>query len=294
MAEEIDVVVVGAGQAGLSVSHELTHAGVDHVVLERDQVAASWRGRWDSFCLVTPNDTARLPGGEYAGADPRGFLPRDGVVAYLERYAAGFDAPVRSGVQVRSLRQAADGTLTLGTDDGTITARAVVAATGAFQRPHRPAWVAALPSRLAVLDARDYHNPGTLPAGAVLVVGSGQTGCQIAEELHLAGRDVILACGRAPWVPRQPEGRDIFYWFLKTRFMEMSVSSCPLRRPGCWRIPRPPGSRAATISTTARSRRSGSTWSDECTAWTATRRPSPTIWAIRWRSVMPATPTFGP
>ena len=227
VGEEIDVVVVGAGQAGLAVSHELAGAGVAHVVLESDRVAAGWRGRWDSFCLVTPNDTIRLPGGEYAGDDPHGFLPRDGVVAHLERYAARFGAPVRAGVEVRSLRQTADGTLILDTGDGTISARTVVAATGAFQRSHRPAWVASLPAWLLVLDARGYRNPATLPTGAVLVVGSGQTGCQIAEELHLAGRQVVLACGRAPWVPRRIEGRDVVYWMLESNFMEMSVSDLP-------------------------------------------------------------------
>ena len=213
MDEEIDVVVVGAGQAGLAVSHELTQVGVAHVVLESDRVAAGWRGRWDSFCLVTPNDTILLPGGEYAGGDPHGCLPRDGVVAHLERYAARFGAPVRAGVQVRSLRPSADGTLRLDTGDGTITARAVVAATGAFQRPYRPAWAAALPSWLTVLDSRP--------------------GCQIAEELHLAGRDVVLACGRAPWAPRQIEGRDLVYWMLEANLMEAPVSDLPSGgRPG--------------------------------------------------------------
>jgi putative flavoprotein involved in K+ transport len=197
---EIDVVVVGAGQAGLAVSHELTRADVAHVVLERDTVAASWRGRWDSFCLVTPNDSILLPGGAYDGADPHGYLPRDDVVAHLERYAAGFGAPVRTGVQVRSLRRGGDGTLTLGTDDGAISARAVVVATGAYPRAHRPDWVSSVPERLPVLDAADYRNPSTLPPGGVVVVGSGQTGCQLAEELHLAGRHVVRAraVGSAP------------------------------------------------------------------------------------------------
>jgi putative flavoprotein involved in K+ transport len=227
MSDEIDVVVVGAGQAGLSCSHELTEAGVEHVVLERDRVGAAWHGRWDSFCLVIPNDTIRLPGGEYRGDDPHGFLPRDRVVGHLEGYAAGFGAPVRTGVNVVSLDQAHDGSLVLGTGDGNITARAVVVSTGAYQRAHRPAAVASLPSWLPVLDTADYRNPGMLPDGAVLVIGSGQTGCQIAEEIRLTGRDVALVCGRAPWIPRRLEGRDMAYWLLETPFFEMSVAELP-------------------------------------------------------------------
>ena len=227
MGDEIDVVVVGAGQAGLSVSHELTRAGVEHVVLERDRVGASWHGRWDSFALVTPNDFILLPGGEYRGDDPHGFLPRDEIVGHLEAYAVGFGAPVRTGVRVDSLDQADDGRLLLTTADGTITARAVVVSTGAYQRAHRPDPVASLPSWLPVLDAADYRNPGMLPDGDVLVIGSGQTGCQIAEELRLAGRGVTLVCGRAPWCPRRLEGRDIVDWILETPFLEMSVADLP-------------------------------------------------------------------
>ena len=227
MGDEIDVVVVGAGQAGLAVSHELTAAGVEHTVLERDRIGASWHGRWDSFCLVTPNDSILLPGGEYRGDDPHGFLPRDEIVGHLGAYAASFGAPVRTGVQVDSLDQTEDGRLQLETTDGTITARAVVVSTGAYQRAHRPEPVAALPPWLPVLDAADYRNPGLLPDGDVLVIGSGQTGCQIAEELRLAGRGVTLVCGRAPWCPRRLEGRDIVDWILETPFLEMSIADLP-------------------------------------------------------------------
>jgi putative flavoprotein involved in K+ transport len=137
--ERIDVVVVGAGQAGLATSFELTRAGVGHVVLERGRVGETWRGRWDSFCLVTPNWTVQLPGGAYDGDDPDGFMPRDEIVAFLERYASSFEAPVRSGVEVTSLRSAANGGFVLETVDGPgIHARSVVVATGAYQRPHRP------------------------------------------------------------------------------------------------------------------------------------------------------------
>src|SRR6516225_7535402 len=130
MAEDIDVVVVGAGQAGLAMSHELASAGVEHVVLERGRVGETWRGRWDSFCLVTPNWTVQLPGGVYDGDDPDGFMLRDEIVGFLERYASCFAAPVRSGVDVTSLRSAADGGFVLETAEGSqICAGSVVVAT---------------------------------------------------------------------------------------------------------------------------------------------------------------------
>lgn len=227
-AEEIDVVVIGAGQAGLATSRELTAAGVRHVVLEQaDGVGSSWAGRWDSFCAVTPNHTIRLPGGEYRGDDPHGYLPRDAIVRHLEDYARSFHAPVRTGVGVTELRAVPEGGLRLETAEGAARAREVVVATGAFQEAYRPAWVADLPAGLPVLDSRGYRNPDHLPEGAVLVVGSGQTGCQIAEELALAGRRVVLACGRAPWVPRRLDGRDIVDWLLETPFMDQTLADLP-------------------------------------------------------------------
>ena len=184
MTDGIDVVIIGAGQAGLAVSRELTQAGVAHVVLERGRVGQTWRGRWDSFCLVTPNWFCQLPGHPYDGSDPDGFMLRDEVVAYLERYAAGFDARVREGVEVTALWPGPDGGFRLETSAGEIVARTVVLSTGAYQRPHRPVPAATLPSDLLQIDVEDYRNPADLPPGPVLVVGSGQSGCQIAEELH--------------------------------------------------------------------------------------------------------------
>jgi cation diffusion facilitator CzcD-associated flavoprotein CzcO len=226
MADRIDVVVVGAGQAGLAVSHELTREGVEHVVLERDRLGQSWRGRWDSFCLVTPNWFCQLPGHHYDGDDPDGYMPRDEIVAYLERYAAGFDAPVREGIEVTSLGPGPDGGFVLGTSAGEIDARTVVLSAGAYQRPHRPG-ADTLPKELLQIDVHDYRNPAELPEGAVLVVGSGQSGCQIAEELYLAGRDVALACGRASWFPRWLGGRDLSWWAQETGFLDVTVESLP-------------------------------------------------------------------
>jgi len=219
------VVVVGAGQAGLAVSRELVGAGVDHVVLERQKLGQSWRSRWDSFCLVTPNWTMSLPGFPYDGNDPEGFVLRDEIVRHLERFADSFRAPVREGLEVRSLEPGADGGFLLKTSAGELQAPNVVLATGAYQRPYRPPVANALPPKLLAIDAEDYKNPGALPAGRVLVVGSGQTGCQIAEDLHLGGRDVFLACGRAPWGPRRVDGRDIVTWMAETTWFETPLSS---------------------------------------------------------------------
>jgi len=221
------VVIVGGGQAGLAVSHELTEAGVDHVVLERGRIGNTWRGRWDSFCLVTPNWTMDLPGFPYDGDDPQGFVPRDDIVAYLERYAASFQPPVKTGVAVERLDAHAGGGFLLQTSAGEIRARHVVLATGAYQRPHRPALASAFPSRLLIIDAEDYKHPNALPAGRVLVVGSGQTGCQLAEDLHLAGRDVSLACGRAPWGPRRLAGLDLVDWLQRTDWFDFPLSALP-------------------------------------------------------------------
>ena len=222
---DAQVVVIGAGQAGLAVSRDLVAAGVDHVVLERKKVGQAWRSRWDSFCLVTPNWTMSLPGFPYDGDDPEGFVLRDEIVRNLERFAHSFRAPVREGVEVQLLESGADGRFLLKTSAGEIEAAIVVLATGAYQRPHRPAAAAALPRTVLVIDAEDYTNPGALPPGRVLVVGSGQTGCQIAEDLHLASREVFLACGRAPWGPRRIEGRDIVTWLAKTTWFDTPLSS---------------------------------------------------------------------
>jgi putative flavoprotein involved in K+ transport len=224
MTDRIGTVVVGGGQAGLAVSRELTQAGVEHVVLEKHRVAETWRGRWDSFCLVTPNWSVRLPGQPYDGADPDGFMLRDELVAYFESYASGFGAPVREGVEVTSLEQRRDG-FVLETSAGEIEAGTVVLCTGAYQRPHRPGGAATLPADLLQVDVEDYRNPSQLPPGPVLVVGSGQSGCQIAEELHEAGREVFLACGRAGWAPRRIGDHDLFWWLLEAGDLDDRVDS---------------------------------------------------------------------
>lgn len=230
--ERVPVAIVGGGQAGLATSAELTRAGVDHVVLERDRVGQSWRDRWDSFCLVTPNWTVQLPDHPYEGDDPDGYLPRDDIVRHLETYATSVDAPVREGVEVRGVNKP-DG-FVLDTSDGEVHADAVVLATGAYQRPHRPAGTEGLPPDLPVIDVGGYRNPDALPPGDVLIVGSGQSGCQLAEELTEAGRRVVLACGRAPWAARTIAGRDVVWWVLESGFLSQSLESLPSPEARLW------------------------------------------------------------
>lgn len=222
-----DTIVIGAGQAGLAASRELSTRGVDHVVLERDRIGAAWASRWDSFCLVTPNWSVRLPGYPYDGDDPDGFMPRDEIVAYLERYAANVGCPVRTGVLVTAVRDGDGGGFEIDTADETLRARNLVVSTGAYQRPFAPRGIDTLPGDVLTMDIRGYTGPGVLPEGRVLVIGSGQTGCQIAEELHEAGRDVVLACGRAPWAPRRVGDRDLMWWLLESGFLDVDAATLP-------------------------------------------------------------------
>jgi putative flavoprotein involved in K+ transport len=224
--ESIDVLVVGGGSAGLSVSHELAGLGIDHVVLERGRIGQTWRDRWDSFCLVTPNWSVRLPGGAYAGDDPDGFMPRDDVVAHLERYAAASPTPIREGVAVRTIERVSGGFVAR-TSAGDLHATRVVLGTGAFQRAHRPAGSASLPAGLLQIDVEEYRNEAGLPRGPILVVGSGQSGCQLAEELREAGRDVVLSCGKAPWAPRRLGSHDLVWWLEASGFLDQPVAALP-------------------------------------------------------------------
>lgn len=209
-----DVVVIGAGQAGLAMSHELAACGIQHQVLEaRERLGGAWLDRWDSFCLVTPNFACLLPGHPYDRPDADAFMPRDEIVGYLERYARSFDAPVRFGEHVRRLTRE-NGGLRLDLAAGEVVARHVVVATGAWQRPRIPAPSADLPKRIAQLHTHDYRSEAALPPGAVLIVGAGQSGAQIAEELLEAGRTVYLATSRVGRAPRRYRGRDIVHWLL--------------------------------------------------------------------------------
>jgi putative flavoprotein involved in K+ transport len=225
-----DVVIVGAGQAGLATSWRLTGLGVEHVVLEADRIGSTWlTRRWASFRLVSPDHLNELPGGGPVGDDPDSFPAAAAFADYLERYAGSFGAPVERGVRVtRVLPVVGSGVrrFRLETSAGPMDARAVVVATGAFGDPVVPAVSANVPSRIGQLTTDEYRSPAALPPGGVLVVGAGQSGCQIADELARAGRDTWLAVGRWGWVPRRPWGTDQMDWRLSIR----PTSRTPSRR----------------------------------------------------------------
>jgi putative flavoprotein involved in K+ transport len=208
-----ETVIVGAGQAGLVMSHHLGQAGRDHVVLDRrSTLGGSWQDRWDEFRLVTPNWTVSLPGQPYDGPDPDGFMPREEIVERVARYASTTGAPVHLGVDVARLAVAGDSRFRLETSAGPIDADSVVVAAGSYHVPRIPEVGSSLPAAITQLHSHGYRNEGQLPPGGVLVVGSGQSGVQIAEELREVGREVYLSVGSAPRVPRRYRGRDIFRW----------------------------------------------------------------------------------
>lgn len=218
------VVVVGGGQAGLSMSWWLVQRGIDHLVLEQQRVGYEWRERrWDSFCMVTPNWQCRLPGFPYAGDDPHGFIVREEIVKYLEAYAASFAPPLIEGVTVTGLARARRG-FALTTTAGELSCDQVVVATGGYHHPAIPRLAERLPRSLTQLHSSEYASADALSAGAVLVVGTGQSGCQIAEDLHLAGRRVHLAVGGAPRVSRFYRGRDVTDWLEEMGHYDMPVT----------------------------------------------------------------------
>lgn len=227
MIEHHEIVVVGAGQSGLSVSAALTEAGREHVVLEQGRIGQSWRARWDTFRLVAPAGLTRLYGLRYDGPDEDGFPARDEVVRHLERYADRVGAPVREDTAVARVEPLPEGGFRVKTSDGPLQADQVVLASGTYARTFRPALVEALAEAVPVTPVQDYRSPGALPEGGVLVIGAGQSACQIAEELRLDGRRVVLACGKAGWAPRRIAGRDCFAWLLETPFTRITVADLP-------------------------------------------------------------------
>ena len=209
-------VVIGAGHAGLAMSRRLTERSIDHVVLERGEVANSWRTqRWPGLRLLTPNWQTRLPGCDYRGDDPDGYMPAADVAATLTRYARLVRAPVRTGVTVHTVRAAPHGFEILANDE-VLGARAVVLASGACNRPVIPGVSDALAPSITMLTPLTYRGPGQLPDGGVLVVGASATGVQLAGEIHRSGRPVTLAVGEHVRLPRAYRGRDIFWWLEAT------------------------------------------------------------------------------
>lgn len=227
LPDRTGVLIVGGGQAGLSMSWHLTQAGVDHLVLERERVAYEWQeARWDSFCLVTPNWQCALPGFPYAGDDPDGFMVKDEIVDYVQAYARSFAPPLVEGVEVLALHQGLDGGFVAQTNAGQVRAGAVVVATGGYHEPIVPEFASRLP--VEQLHSSQYKRPSQLRDGAVLVVGTGQSGAQIAEDLHRAGRQVHLAIGEAPRCARVHRGRDVVAWLQDMGQYDVALSEHPL------------------------------------------------------------------
>ena len=208
----VEVVVVGGGHNGLAMSKRLSDRGIEHVVLERGEVANSWRTeRWDSFTLLTPNWQARLPGQVYDGDDSDGFMTAAQTIDFVTRYAASIDAPVRSGTTVVAVRGAADG-YDVVTDQGVWRGRCVVLASGACSKPSPPSFAQAVPTGVEQVSPLQYRSPEQLPNGGVLVVGAAATGVQLADEIHASGRPVTLSVGEHVRVPRSYRGCDIQHW----------------------------------------------------------------------------------
>jgi putative flavoprotein involved in K+ transport len=226
-----DVIVVGGGHAGLTAAYCLRRRGIDPLVLERARVAESWRQRWDSFTLVTPNWTVRLPGQEVPVGEPDAFLRRDEVVSFLERCQQQLGARLECGVEVQSLTRTGNDTFRLKTVDGECFARSVIVAAGPYQQPSLPGTAKNIPDNVFHVHTAGYRHPKQLPEGRVLVVGSAQSGTQIAEELLRSGRDVFLSLGRVGRVPRRYRGRDGMTWMRELGLLDKTVDSWPDKTP---------------------------------------------------------------
>jgi putative flavoprotein involved in K+ transport len=233
-AKHHSVVIVGGGQAGLSLSHCLQQRSIDHLVIEKSRSMHSWTTqRWDAFCLVTPNWQCKLPGWEYSGAyggtDPHGFMKKDEIGRYLDGFRKHVNPPIVEGVAVTRVSARDGGGFDVATSAGAFTADQVVVASGGYHLPIIPRMAERLPADVLQLHSEQYRNPQSLPDGAVLVVGCGQSGAQIAEDLHLAGRKVILATGNAPRCARFYRGKDVVDWLADMNYYDMPVTAHPLR-----------------------------------------------------------------
>jgi len=226
----LPVLIVGGGQAGISLSHFLQQKDIDHLVLEKHTPMHSWRTqRWDAFSLVTPNWQCQLPGHAYAGADPHGFMKKDEIVDYLDGFLAKVQPPLLTQVTVRQVKLRPEGGFAVSTSAGDYSADQVVVASGGYHKPIIPRLAERLSTGITQIHSEQYRNPHSLPEGAVLVVGSGQSGAQIAEDLHLAGKKVHLAVGDAPRCARFYRGRDVVDWLADMGYYDMPVDQHPLR-----------------------------------------------------------------
>src|ERR1700724_2370324 len=221
-------IIIGGGQAGLSMSYCLKERGIDHLVFEKHRLGDAWRSkRGDSFCLLTPNLQCQLPGFDYPGNDPHGFMAKEEIVQYLEAYARSFNPPVKEGVLVSNLRAHESGLFEIKTSEGDYFADQVVIATGGYQIETIPRIAERFPPSVKQVHSAEYKNGESLPGGDVMVVGSGQSGCQIAEDLHLEGRRVHLCVGGAPRTARRYRGKDVVDWLHEMGYYDKPIHEHP-------------------------------------------------------------------
>lgn len=210
------------------MSYCLKVRNIEHILFEKNCVAHAWEKlRWDTFCLVTPNWQCQLPGYPYSASDPDGFMEKTDIVRYIRSYAQSFGAPVKEGVEVKRITQEPQGRFAVSTTIGDYTADQIVIATGGYHTPRIPRIAERLPRSICQIHSSEYRNPDQLPDGAVLVVGTGQSGCQIAEDLHLAGRQVHLCVGGAPRSPRVYRGKDVVDWLDQMGYYNMPIDEHP-------------------------------------------------------------------
>ncbi|MBU1834421.1 MAG: MSMEG_0569 family flavin-dependent oxidoreductase [Alphaproteobacteria bacterium] len=223
----VTTVIIGAGQAGMSASYYLCQAGIDHVVLERHQRFHAWKAdRWDSFCLVTPNWQCKLPDFPYRGDDPTGFMVKDEIVDYVEGFCNSFDAPLREGVTVTRVEKMG-ALFEVDTDHGLWSADHVIVASGGYDKPITPPFADKLDPSITQIHSKSYRRPSDIPGGTCLVVGTGQSGVQMMEDLKIAGRDVRLAVGPAPRSPRWYRGRDATDWLHQLGYYDITIAQQP-------------------------------------------------------------------
>jgi putative flavoprotein involved in K+ transport len=227
MKEHFEAIIIGAGQAGLAMGHYLSKMKRKYIILEQaSSITPAWRNRWDSFSLVLPNWTLQMPDYAYQGNDPDGFLTRDEMVKYMEEFAATFDPEIRFDSRVISIeKNPTDGNYLVRTADTLFEGDNVIVATGTFQKPKAPSFRKNISENVTQIHSIDYRNPEELPEGAVLVVGTGQSGCQITEELYQKGRKVYLCVGGATRVPRFYRGKDSIWWLREMSFFDQTVDT---------------------------------------------------------------------